>query len=135
MKPIYWDEEEASFLRVSEKLDQFYDELLDLLRDFLTDRGIAWDDAELHEAVSYQHMRIPACHPPLITQLRFSFNFPQYFESCYLAEASPLVSTAQVLTLSNSKDYEGDKPLYAKETILWGRKSGTLLLDATWRND
>ena len=132
---IYWDEEEASFLRISEKLGGFYDELVVVLRDFLDERGVAWDEAELAEAVQYQRMRVPACNPPSATQWRFEFNFPEFFETCYLADSKPLTAKPQVLALPDPKDYEGNKALYAKETILWGRKSGTMLTEVIFHDE
>ena len=132
---IYWDEEEASFLRVSEKLGPFYDELLAVLQDFLKERGISWDDGELSEVVQYQRMRIPACDPPSVTQWRFNSNFPEYSDTCYLADSKPLTAKPQVLTLTNPKDYEGNKSEYARETILWGRKSGTMLTEVIFHDE
>lgn len=127
---IYWDEEEASFLRISGKLEQFYDELLVLLRGFLTHKGIAYDDAELGEVVQYQRMRIPPHGYPAYTEWLFNFNVPEYFETCFRSDAQPLAFKPQILTLHNPKDYDGNKFEYARETILWGRKSGTMLTEA-----
>jgi putative methyltransferase len=57
--PIYWDEEEAGFLRISEDLGEFYAQFLTLVRHFLTEAGISYDSEELAEAMAYQQMRIP----------------------------------------------------------------------------
>jgi putative methyltransferase len=130
---IYWDEEEASFLRISDKLDQFYDEMLALLRVFLKERGISYDEAELSEAVQYQRMRIHSCHPPATTERRFSFNFPEYFETRFHRNPVPLSAKPQILTLSR-RDFQGDKVRYAREVILWGRKSGAMLAEVKWRD-
>lgn len=131
---IYWDEEEASFLRISENLKQFYDELLVLLRGFLTHKGISFDDAELVEVVQYQRMRIPGHHYPATNQWKFGFNVPEYFETCFRQDAQPLLAKPQLLTICNPKDYRGKKAEYARETILWGRKSGTMLTEAIWHD-
>lgn len=131
---IYWDEEEASFLRISEKLDPFYDEMLVLLRHFLDERGIAYDDAELAEAVQYQKMRIPSLHPPRERERTFHLNFPEYFETRFHSEPIPLKVKPQVLTI-NPKDYKGDRTKYSRQTILWGRKSGTMLTEVKWHDE
>ena len=128
---IYWDEEEASFLRISEKLDQYYDEMLVLLSEFLKERKIPYDESELAEAVQYQRMRIPSLHPPACTEREFSFNFPEYFETRFGSNPIPLKAKPQILTIY-PKDYHGDKAEYARQTILWGRKSGTMLTDVKW---
>jgi radical SAM superfamily enzyme YgiQ (UPF0313 family) len=130
---IYWDEEEASFLRISERLGAFYEELLAVTRAFLRERGIPFDDAELVEAVAYQRLRIPAAHAPARTERRFRFNFPEYFARRFQEEPTALRAKAQILTV-RQKDYRGDRTRYARDTILWGRKSGTMLTEAEWRD-
>lgn len=57
--PLYWDVEEAGFLRISEKLDVFYDEFFKLLKSFLVEKNITYDNDELTESVAYQKMKIP----------------------------------------------------------------------------
>ena len=85
--------------------------------------------------VQYQRMRIPACHPPTTKEWRFNYNFPEYFETCFRADAKPLTAKPQVLKLDNVTDYRDDKHRYARESILWGRKSGTMLIDVKWRDE
>jgi putative methyltransferase len=132
---IYWDEEEASFLRIAGQLDRFYDELLTLLRELLDEKGIPWDEAELREAVQYQRMRIPSCGTPTITEWRFGFKFPEYFDNCFRSDVLPLIPKAQRMALVGGKDNNGDMPKYARNTILWGRKSGTMLTDIVWQDE
>lgn len=129
---IYWDEEEASFLRISNDLDQFYGEMLTLLKGFLTARGISFDESELQEVVEYQKLRIPIHRNPVSTVQPFEFNIPEYFETCFRSDAQPLIRKYQELVLVDPKDYKGDKFEYAKESILWGRKSGTMLTDVSY---
>lgn len=129
---IYWDEEEASFLRISSKLDQFYDELSVLVREFMGDRGIAFDEDELEEVIQYQRLRIPTYYSSKITKRQFNFNVPEYCETCFQDDAQPLVRKPQVLTIPNPKDHQGNKVAYARENILWGRKSGTMLVEVSW---
>lgn len=131
---IYWDEEEASFLRISKRLDQFYDEMPVLLRHFLSEKGVAYNDAELAEAVQYQKMRIPSLLPPAEIEQMFHFNFPEYFETRFHSNPVPLTLKPQVLTV-HPRDYAGDPTKYARQTILWGRKSGTMLTDIKWRDE
>jgi putative methyltransferase len=131
---IYWDEEEASVLRITEKLDEFYDEMLVLVRELLREKGISWDDAELSEAVRYQSMRMPSCQPLNHKEWRFNSNLPEYFETCFRSDAKPLMAKPQIMSIF-AKDYQGDKPRFAKETILWGRKSGTNLTEIMWHDE
>ena len=130
---IYWDEEEASFLRISNQLDAFYDEMLTVARSFLADRGIVYDEAELREAVEYQRWRIPSWYRPTLDELHFEHNFPEFFETHFTTRACALERKAQVATAVNPRRFDGDRPRFAKETILWGRKSGTMLVQSAWR--
>ena len=129
---IYWDMEEASFLRISKKLDQFYGEMQLIIESFLKSKNIAYDQDELEEALKYQRMRIPTAHRALVTEWVFKHNFPEFFEKGLGSNPVPLKKSPQVLKLVSPKDFQGDKPTYAKKTILWGRKSGTMLENVEW---
>lgn len=124
---IYWDEEEASFLRISERLELFYDELLDVVREFLKSKNLAYDEEELREAILYQRMRIPSLAPSAVLEMKFQSNFPEFFEKRFGLSPVDLRPVPQTLR-AYPKDYQGDKARYARETILWARKSGTMLV-------
>lgn len=128
---IYWDVEEASFLRITERLDQFYDELHGLVSGFLAERGIAHDAAELAEAVRYQRLRIPTRQTAAPRETRFSCNLPEYFAARFSSDPRPLLPVAQDMTL-DPVDFADSHERFARETILWGRKSGTMLVRAAF---
>lgn len=130
---IYWDEEEASFLRISEKGDLFYEELLAVVRDFLKASNLAYDEDELVEAVAYQKMRIPSLVIPRETERTFRFNFPEFFEKRFGSHPVELKPLPQILK-AYPKDYGLDKEQYAREVIMWARKSGTMLVPVEWRH-
>ena len=131
---IYWDEEEASFLRISNDIDTFYVELFELVKRFLYDNDIKVDEAELQEIIDYQKIRIPRHNLIVDNALRFRFNVPEYFETCFRSDAKRLIKQSQVLQIDRPRDFEGNKFEYARESILWGRKSGTMLNDVIWNN-
>lgn len=128
---FYWDEEEASFLRISENIDRFYEDLAGTVRAFLDQRGVSCDAAELDEAILYQRLRIPAIVPPKAAENNFRFNFPEYFDTWFRTVRAPLTATSQTMRLL-SKNFGGDPARFAQETILWGRKSGTMLVPVEW---
>ena len=132
---IYWEEEEASFLRLTRDFETFYRELHEVVRVFLRERGVVFSEAELAEALAYQRLRMPLADGAVLRGEKvFAYNFPEYFEYYYTPQQVPLRQTAQALALVDVKDYHGDKKQYARETILWGRKSGTMLTKVTWRS-
>lgn len=73
---IYWDVEEAAFIKAMSDADAFYDDMRSLLNGLVPD-----------EVIKYQQSRIP---------------------------------TADM--------YDGDTERWARETIMWGRKSGAMLV-------
>lgn len=129
---LYWDEEEASFLRITGHLDQFYTEFADLLHAFLDERGVPHSMEELREAVAYQRLRVPSWNAPSITHCNFKHNFPEYFAGRFRGKKVALQRQAQRLVLRAPRDFGGDRVRFARETVLWGRKSDTMLEEVDW---
>ncbi|HEX5054840.1 MAG TPA: radical SAM protein [Planctomycetota bacterium] len=126
---IYWDEEEASFLRLSADFDGFYAELRELTLDFLERRAVPCTAAlqqELDEVVSFQNLTIPRPDGRFSTRREFHHDLCRYFEALFSTEPEPLARVPNVVEASQP-DFAGDLPRFARETILWGRKSGTML--------
>jgi putative methyltransferase len=130
---IYWDAEEASYLRISEKMAIFYDEMLVLLKAFLCKNRIPVDEAELSELVVYQRMRMSAYGSCGELKKTFQFNFPEYFESCLRSSPIKLQRRPQIMEVSR-KGCDHTKVEFARETLLWGRKSNRILADASWHS-
>jgi radical SAM superfamily enzyme YgiQ (UPF0313 family) len=123
---IYWDDEEACFLRLSEDFDAFYAELRDVVVDFLEARGIDVPLDELDEVVRFQSMTIPRPDGDVETRAQFEHNVAQWFEALFTTEPIALRREPTVVA-ARQPDFAGDLPRFARETILWGRKSGTML--------
>lgn len=132
---IYWDEDEASFLRISGELADFYKELHHVVQEFLVTHNISYSEEELMQAIEYQRIKLPQHEGiPLSEKKEFSYNFPAFFEKCFTEHAVSLEKTPQILELVNPRNFKGDKREYAKQIILWGRKSGTCLNEVHWKN-
>jgi putative methyltransferase len=130
---IYWDSEEAAFLRIAENLDEFYEELHDLVGQFLAREGVACAAEEIAEVVRYQHMRMPGPTLPRVTQWTFAYNFPEYFQRAFGTDPVDLARDSQTM-VCDPIDFEGARAEFAKRTILWGRKSGALLTKCRWES-
>ena len=130
---IYWEFEEMSFLHLSQDLDRFYNEFEQLLQGYLEDRAVPYDEKELREAVIYQKLRIPTCHEPIFTASDFEFNFPEYFEQRLSNSPVELRLDSQRLWVEQA-NFKGDRERYAREVILWGRKSGLIERSASWQS-
>lgn len=123
---IYWDEEEASFLRVSEDFDAFYDELEALVREFLEQRALEYDSDELRAVVRYQNLAMPRASGRVVTQVVVDWRVAAYFAALNTSEPIPLEPGREQLE-AVQPDFGGDRERFARESILWGRKSGTML--------
>ncbi len=141
---LYWDVEEIFFLQVSRDFDVFYAEMEDLTQNFLESMAVPFDPDELQAVFRFQNLRMPrpgaknvlprpgeeeVSQSVLRTQARFEWNFLDYFHALHSNDPIPLRQTEQVIEFSQT-NFEGLLPRFAKESILWGRKSGTFLTKA-----
>ena len=129
---IYWDQEEATFLRISKNLDLFYEQMLSVIEEFLQLRDINFDQTELKEAVLYQNLRMPRLTPPNKAKWGFTFNFPEYFDKLLLGEPISLLPKTQTITVY-PRNFGNNSARYAQEIILRGRKSGKIMEKALWK--
>ncbi len=141
---FYWDVEEASFLQLTQhrgdgwNIDLYY-ELRDITSEFLVNRVLFTPETreKFAEAMVYNLERM-ASQSQLAGDLHkkewnLNYNFPEYFDKRFGSNRVPLVKKPQVMEV-NCGDYGGDKKIFARDTILWGRKSGAMLLPCTWRD-
>ncbi len=131
---IYWDVEETAFLNLSADFSAFFAELEVAVSDMLRRRGIAFDAEELAEVMRYQSLRTPRrLASETVAQHRFAFNLPEYFDA-YFTETPVLVRKEPQTLAIEHKNFGGDKATFARETILWGRKSGLMLTRTAWQD-
>lgn len=130
---IYWDVEEASFLRLTQDTHGLYDELMRVMVECLTVAGhrVGADLPLLAQAMSYQQCRIPSQCGENPRQVPFDWNLPEYFEARFGSRPVPLVNQGSWLTVT-PRNHGGDLNRFAKESILWGRKSGTMLTPVSY---
>lgn len=134
---LYWDEEEASFLRLSADFDGFYDELRALVVEFLERRGAALDASaivELDDVIRYQSLAIPRPSGRTSPEATFQTAVHDYFEALFSTTPTALAATP-CRVRATQPDFAGDPLRFARETILWGRKSGTMLTKMTVVDD
>ncbi|KIL99204.1 radical SAM domain protein [Paramagnetospirillum magnetotacticum MS-1] len=124
---IYWEEEEAAWLKLAKDPARGFAEMGELLAEFLSGRGVAFDPEELAEVVRYQSLAVPTLNTVTTGGAHdFVFNLPQWFEHFFDA-ARPALERSGGRLKVEPVDYAGDLPRLAREVLLWGRKSGRLL--------
>ena len=130
---IYWDIEEAIFIRLSQQLEGFFKEFGTIVKTYLTNNGILFDPKELAEVLCYQNLRIPTAISKS-TVKDFTFNIPEYFDHLFTTNPIKLIHEPQSLT-TVPMDYRGSTERFVIETILRGRKSGTLEVNCNWQSN
>ncbi|CAA6606421.1 putative methyltransferase [Rhodospirillaceae bacterium LM-1] len=123
---IYWEEEEAAYLKLAKDRDGAFDEFAQLLEAFLKDRAIMADPDELADAVRYQKLTTPSIQGVAQRTHDFAFNFGDWFNGLFDEPRPALVKKPQTLSVE-AVDYQGDLARLAREVLLWGRKSGRLV--------
>lgn len=129
---IYWEQEEASYLNISNDKESFYNEMYELAKEYLDSIGADYDEEELKEVVEYQKARVPDYKSFKKEKYYFKYNIPEYFDTYFLEDQRSLSKIPQSMILTDIKDYNGDKKTFAKEIILYGRKSNKMLYSVKW---
>jgi putative methyltransferase len=124
---LYWDVEETGFLRISEDLDLFYQQFAQILTAFLEHHGLAYDWDEIAAVISYQRLRMPEIQSKVPVEHVFAFNVTEYFEGRFGTAPVPLERQQESARI-RPRDFGSDAERFARESILWGRKSGTMLV-------
>ena len=131
---IYWEQEEACYLNISNDKESFYNEMHELVKEYLNRAGIDFNKEELEEVVEYQKARVPDYKSFKKQEYYFKYNIPEYFDTYFLEERCSLSRTPQTMSLDNPKDYNGDKKTFAKEVVVYGRKGNKMLYSVKWFN-
>lgn len=129
---IYWEFEEAFYLRAMEGKDDFYADMLIAFKDFLKGVKPGFDAAEAEEIVKYQRLRVPELGKLKPERALFEYNVPEYFEKYFSPDKCSLRRSAAAADLYEAKDFNGDKKTFAREMILFGRKSNRMLYPVKW---
>ena len=118
---IVWPAEEASFLRITENLDDFYKEVKEVIvKSFSKEIE---DMTVLEDLLHYQQSRLVSFDNQDPKLLKFSHNIHRYFEESRAGVVSNLEKETEILNLLPAKKYD-DKKTYSREVVWYGRKGG-----------
>jgi len=118
---ISWPAEEAAFLRISEKLDQFYIEVT----TFATMRFPVLNQNKniLNDILTYQKARVVTFDNQEVQEMTLSYNVHDFFEETRAGIISELEEDKSILQTKPEKIYE-DKKKFSREVVWYGRKGG-----------
>lgn len=132
---IYWDVEEAAILRILENAEEFYGPfgfLRNAVERVLNEHEIGIDWPELYDILRYQYLRMPRFGWREKYNTGTVTNVAEYFDKLFSRSPVPLVKKPQNLTFT-PREF-ASKEQFARETILWGRKSGTMLVPCAYED-
>jgi radical SAM superfamily enzyme YgiQ (UPF0313 family) len=129
---ISWPSEEASFLRISNKINTFYGEIKKFIRkEFPSLKG---QRDMINELVDYQKFLIVKYNNNNDI-LETKYDFHNYFVQCRSGILSGLEEGNYINKLAETKDYKGDKKLFSREIVWYGRKGGKFFNPIDVRKD
>lgn len=131
---IYWDQEEASYLHIVCNKEEFYDDMYEVIKEYLDNADIKYDEEELKEVIDYQNLVIPHFKSEEPIEHHFNYNIPEYFDTYFSEKRRGLTNKPQVMTSTDIRDYKEDKMVFAREVLLYGRKSNRMLRTVFWSN-
>jgi putative methyltransferase len=129
---VSWKPEEASYLKFVRSSSNFYSELFEITKDFLNNNNKKFDEVEMKEIFKYQELLVPRYPNPGQTNFSFEYNIPEYMDNFFEVNRPKITKNKQTLKIVGGKDFGDDKERYARETVLWGRRSNKILYDSDW---
>ena len=81
---IYWEQEEAGILDIANDKETFYEEMMEVAKEYLESRDKNYDAEELKGVVRYQKARFPDYKPLKEKEFYFTHNIPEYFDTFFL---------------------------------------------------
>jgi radical SAM superfamily enzyme YgiQ (UPF0313 family) len=124
---IYWEPEEAGYLRLIENKDLFYQDFLSLTNKFLEEKKEKFDEEILKEVFEYQKARVPDYNPSINMRYSFKYNIPEYFDNYHKGNKIEIQNKPQIMALKDIRNFNGNKKEFAIQIVLRGRKSNKML--------
>jgi len=123
---MYWEPEEAGYLRLVKDKDSFYEDLFHLTKKFLNEGDKSFDEDKLKEVFKYQNARIPSYSSLPEKEYNFEYNVPEYFESFLNGKNIEIQNKPQTMILKDVRDFKENKEEFGIHTVLRGRKSNKI---------
>jgi radical SAM superfamily enzyme YgiQ (UPF0313 family) len=121
---ITWPPEEASFLRLSEQIDELYEEFVWFAQRFCQNRNIEFDRSLLEDLTRYQRTTLVHFETNGNSQMELRSNLHEYLRGLMLNQPVKLEGGRFVYEIDNHLNLNGDKERFAREVVWYGRKGG-----------
>ena len=117
---VSWPPEEATFLRISEKLNDFYLEIKNYL---FSNFSQLKNNKVIDDILQYQKARLVSFNNQSIKNFTLSHNIHEFFEESRSGIVSELEEKETKLKIVPNKTFE-DKKKFSREIVWYGRKGG-----------
>jgi hypothetical protein len=125
---ISWPHEEASLLRFSENKATLYLELKSFIEGYLSNSGAVVDKELLEDLIRYQKEIVVNPYDKGDIEITLCANIPDYVMALRSASSANLIrKTTTYRIIRSSNTCGGDKKLYARNIVWYGRKGGKFL--------
>lgn len=125
---ITWSTDEASYLRISENLDQFFIEIKDFIKK-LSQSKI------LDDLIIYQHAIIVKWNESGDREFELNYPLHHFYKAQLTGKDFELKRGRYKVKIIDDPKFNGDKKRYAKEIVWWGRKGGKFIYQNITENN
>lgn len=121
---VSWRPEEASFLRLSEDIDQFYEETADATTKLLQHHDVIPETEVLNDLFQYQKAVLKRYNLKDDIFLMLNYNIDEYIRSCRFSKPVPLKRKKFCYLVIVQPAFVGDRERFSQEVVWYGRKGG-----------
>lgn len=124
---IAWSTDEATYLRISEDIDKFYEEIKEYVRILCQKFCFDFDDGLFENILTVQKaivVKWESCGSQII-----ELEYPVYsfYKSNLIGENFDFKKGKFELRIHDDLNFNNDKKRYAREIVWWGRKGGKFI--------
>jgi len=134
---ILWPLEEASLLRILEKIDIFYDECVEFIRHFTLKMNFSIEEDFLRDLINLQKEAVVHYRDAgQVVELSLNYNLDEYIRDIKNGVLVELIKHSEPKTCKIHKHWKlfGEKEKFAREVVWYGRKGGKFLNRFTTEN-
>ena len=124
---ITWPVEEASYLRIGENIDEFFEDIARFVDQFCAEN--------IDDVVAYQKAIVVKWKESGSVELNTSIPIHSFYTAHLIGKYVELKNGKYIIKITDNLNFNGDKKRYAKEVVWWGRKGGKFIYQNTTENE
>ena len=121
---ISWPMEEASYLRIGLRRDQFYEELLTFLDELESTGELSIEPSLRDDLLAYQKALVVKWEKDAGATLNLSHSVHSFYRAVMTGTDGELRKGRYQVRVTDPYGFNGDMRRYSTEIVFWGRRSG-----------